>query len=178
MIVSFFFVLFRPSLVSETGNPGVCISTSYCPRSDHVVASYRPRVGSSDETMSSQSSSTQTGANNNSSGVDGLHVCLKRRGVDSHYQKLSSTRGWVDTIRLPRTAIIDFGEERKQLFASCDESTRELILQDPSSFTVSQRFPLASHHPLQDVKYAHTNGSGLLGLLTDDRLQLLRNESS
>ncbi|XP_024011506.1 E3 ubiquitin-protein ligase RFWD3 isoform X2 [Eutrema salsugineum] len=169
----------RPSLVSETENPGVCISSSYCPRSDHVVASYRPRVGSSDDTIPSQPSLTQTGIHNYSIGVvDGFHVCLKRRGVDSHYQKLSSSQASVDTIRLPRTAIIDLGEERKQLFASCDESTRELILQDPSSFAVSQRFPLASHHPLQDVKYAQVNGNGLLGLLTDDRLQLLRNESS
>lgn len=163
-------------MVSETENQGVCISSSYCPRSDHVVASYRPRVGSSDDTIPTQSSLSQTGVN--SIGVDGFHVCLKRRGADSHYQKLSSTHASVDTIRLPRTAIIDFGEERKQLFASCDESARELILQEPWSFTVSQRFPLASHHPLQDVKYAHVNGSGLLGLLTDDRLQLLRNESS
>ncbi|CAH2074327.1 unnamed protein product, partial [Thlaspi arvense] len=168
----------RPSLLSETGNPGVCISSSYCPRSDHIVASYRPRVVSSDDTIPTQPSSTQTGVNNSSIGVEGSHVCLKRRGVDSFYQKLSSTPASVDTIRLPRTAIIDFGEQRTQLFASCEESTRELILQDPSSFTVSQRLPLASHHPLQDVKYAHVNGSGLLGLLTDDRLQLLRNESS
>ncbi|XP_018470956.2 uncharacterized protein LOC108842520 [Raphanus sativus] len=167
----------RPSLVSETGNPGVCISSSYCPGSDHVVASYRPRVGSSDDNVSTQPTLTQTGAN--TIGVDGFHVCLKRRGVDSCYQKLSSTHASVDTIRLPRTAIIDFGEGgKKQLFASCEESTRQLILQDPSTFTVSQRFSLASHHPLQDVKYANMNGYTLVGLLTDDRLQLLRNESS
>ncbi|CAH8385626.1 unnamed protein product [Eruca vesicaria subsp. sativa] len=166
----------RPSLVSETGNPGVCISSSYCPRSDHVVASYRPRVGSSDDNVSTQPTLTQTGVN--TIGVDGLHVCLKRRSADSYYQKLSSTHASVDTIRLPRTAIIDFGEGgRKQLFASCEESTRQLILQDPSTFTVSQRFSLASHNPLQDVKYANMNGYTLLGLLTDDRLQLLRNES-
>lgn len=143
------------------------------------MASYRPRVGSSDDTVPTQPSLTQTGVNNgNSNGVDGFHVCLKRRGVDSYYQKLSSTQAIVDPIRLPRTSIIDFGEERKQIFASCDESTRELILQDTSTFAVSQRFPLTSHLPLQDVKYAHINGSGLLGLLTDDRLQLLRKESS
>lgn len=174
---AFFLCLFRPSLVSETGNPGVCISSSHCLRSDHVVASYRPRAGSSDENVSTQPTLTQTGAN--TIGVDGFHVCLKRRGVDSCYQKLSSTHASVDTIRLPRTAIIDFGEGgRKQLFASCEESTRQLILQDPSTFTVSQRFSLASHHPLQDVKYANMNGYTLLCLLTDDRLQLLRNESS
>jgi len=167
-----------PSLVSETGNPGVCISSSYCPRSNHIVASYRPRVGSSDDTVPTQPSLTQTGvSNSNSNGVDGFHVCHKRRGVDSYYQKLSSTQAIVDPIRLPRTAIIDFGGERKQLFASCDESTRELILQDPSTFTISQRLPLSSHLPLQDVKYCHVNGSDLLGLLTDDRLQILRNES-
>ncbi|KAL0874963.1 hypothetical protein Bca101_024668 [Brassica carinata] len=166
----------RPSLVSETGNPGVCISSSYCPRSDHVVASYRPRVGSSDDNVSTQPTLTQTGAN--TIGVDGFHVCFKRRGADSCFQKLSSTHASVDTIRLPRTAIIDFGQGgRKQIFASCEESTRQLILQDPSTFTVSQRFSLASHHPLQDVKYANMNGYTLLGLLTDDRLQLLRNES-
>ncbi|CAL9229050.1 unnamed protein product [Arabidopsis halleri] len=80
----------------------------------------------------------------------GFHVCLKRRGDGSYSQKQSSTQ-----------AI----------------STRELILQDPWSFAVSQRFSLSSHLPLQDVKYAHLNGSGLLGLLTDDRLQFLRSES-
>ncbi|CAN6838268.1 hypothetical protein Bca4012_047365 [Brassica carinata] len=165
----------RPSLVSETGNPGVCISSSYCPQSDHVVASYRPRVGSSDDTVSTQPTLTQTGAN--TIGVDGFHVCLKRRGF--RFQKLSSTHASVDTIRLPRTAIIDFGEGgRKQVFASCEESTRQLVLQDPSTFAVSQRFSLASHHPLQDVKYANVNGYTLLGLLTDDRLQLLRNEQT
>ncbi|CAN8257262.1 unnamed protein product [Cochlearia groenlandica] len=167
----------RPSLVSETGNPGVCISSSYCPHSDHVVASYRPRVGSSDGTVPTQPSLNQTGGVNNNC-VDGFHVSLKRKSVDSHYQKLSSTHASVDTIRLPRTAIIDFGEHKKQLFASCDESTHELVLQYPSSFAISQRFPLASHHLLQDVKYANKNGCGLLGLLTDDRLQLLRNESA
>lgn len=169
-----FFFCFRPSLVSETGNPGVCISSSYCPSSDHIVASYRPRVVSSDDTVPSQPWLSQTGVSNNNR-VDGSHVCLKRRGADSYYQKLSSTRAFVDNIRLPRTAIIDFGEERKQVFASCDESSRELILQDPSTFTVYQRLPLSSHLPLQDVKYGHLNGSGLLGLLTDDRFQLLRN---
>ncbi|KAG7553968.1 Zinc finger RING-type [Arabidopsis suecica] len=167
-----------PSLVSETGNPGICISSSYCPRSDHIVASYRPRVGSSDDTVPTQPSLTQTGANNsNSNGVDGFHVCHKRRGVDSYYQKLSSTQAIVDPIRLPRTAIIDFGGEGKELFASCDESTRFLIFQDPLTFTITQLFPLSSHLPLQDLKYADVNGSGLLGLLTDDRLQLLRKES-
>ncbi|XP_010456385.1 PREDICTED: uncharacterized protein LOC104737821 [Camelina sativa] len=104
-----------------------------------------------------------------------FHVCLKRRVDGSYSQKQSSTQAIVDTITLPRTAIIDFGEERRQLFASYDDFTRELILQDPSSFTVSQRFALSSPHLLQDVKYAHLNGSGLLGLLTDDRLQLLSN---
>ncbi|XP_010490825.1 PREDICTED: E3 ubiquitin-protein ligase RFWD3-like isoform X2 [Camelina sativa] len=168
-----------PSLISETGNTGVCISSSYCPRSDHIVASYRPRVGSSEDTVQTQPSLTQTGVNNsNSNGVDGFHVSLKRRGADSYYQKLSSTQAFVDNIRLPRTAIIDFGEgKNQQLFASCDESTRELILQDPLNFAVSQRFPLSSHLPLQDVKYAHVNGTGLLGLLNDEKLQLFRNES-
>ncbi|VYS65769.1 unnamed protein product [Arabidopsis thaliana] len=82
--------------------------------------------------------------------VDGFHVCLKRRGDGSYSQKQSSTQ-----------AI----------------STRELILQDPWSFAVSQRFALSSQLPLQDVKYANLNGSGLLGLLTNDRLQFLRSES-
>ncbi|KAL9278339.1 putative E3 ubiquitin-protein ligase RFWD3 [Arabidopsis thaliana] len=82
--------------------------------------------------------------------LDGFHVCLKRRGDGSYSQKQSSTQ-----------AI----------------STRELILQDPWSFAVSQRFALSSQLPLQDVKYANLNGSGLLGLLTNDRLQFLRSES-
>ncbi|KAG7549390.1 Zinc finger RING-type [Arabidopsis thaliana x Arabidopsis arenosa] len=149
------------TLVSVTRNLGICIASSYCPRSNHVVASYKRRVESSED----------------SNGVEGFHVCLRRRGDGSYSQKQSSTQPIVDSIGLPRTEIIDFGKERSQLFASYEESTRELILQDPWSFAVSQRFTLPSHLPLQDVKYANLNGSGLLGLLTDDRLQFLRSES-
>ncbi|XP_010495060.1 PREDICTED: E3 ubiquitin-protein ligase RFWD3-like [Camelina sativa] len=156
----------KPTLVSETRNLGTCTASSYCPRTSHVVATYRRRAESSDNTIP---------AVNSTDGVYGFHVGLKRRVDGTYSQKQSSTQAIVKTIILPKTAIIDFGMERRQLFASYDDSTRELILQDPSSFTVSQRFALSSPHLLQDVKYAHLNGSGLLGLLTDDRFQLLRN---
>ncbi|KAL1201524.1 hypothetical protein V5N11_002724 [Cardamine amara subsp. amara] len=128
-----------PSLVSDTRNSGFCIASSYCPRSNHVVATYRKKVEVSDDTVPTQ---TDVG---NSKGVEGFHVCLKRRG-DDNYQKLSSTQAFVDPICLQRTTFIDFGDERTQLFASCDKSTHELFLQEPSVFAVSQRLQLLRNH--------------------------------
>ncbi|XP_010424790.1 PREDICTED: uncharacterized protein LOC104709955 [Camelina sativa] len=152
----------RPTLVSETRNLGTCTASSYCPRTNHVVASYRRRTESSDNTIPAVDDNN---SNSTDGGVYGFHIGLKRRVEGTYSQKQSSAQAIVKTITLPKTAIIDFGKERRQLFASYDDSTRDLILQDPSSFTVSQRFALSSPHPLQDVKYAHLNGSGLLGLL-------------
>ncbi|XP_010543439.1 PREDICTED: E3 ubiquitin-protein ligase RFWD3 [Tarenaya hassleriana] len=162
----------RPSLVSGTGISGVCISSSYCPDSDHVVASFRPRVELSDESFSTQPSMAAFGVNSHF--VQGTFLCLKRTCVDA-YQTLSSTYAFVDNIRLPKTRILDLGE-KKQLFASCDESTHEVTLQELSSFDVTQRVNLASY-PLQDVKYRKVLGQGLLGLLSEDRVQLLRSGS-
>ncbi|GFS45728.1 transducin/WD40 repeat-like superfamily protein [Actinidia rufa] len=48
----------RPSLVPESENQGVCIALAYCPSSNHVVASFRPKVEMSGDMAVSQPSLT------------------------------------------------------------------------------------------------------------------------
>lgn len=146
---------------------GVCISLAYCPRSDDIVASYRPKFEMSNEMFVSQLSSTQSRVTGQ--GVVGSHVLFKRAG-SSCFQKSGSVYANVNDIRLPKSAIIDT-EDHKQLFASSNEATSELVLQELPSFTVCQRLK-SERHPLRDMKYTHAFSQGLLGCLTDDTLQI------
>ncbi|XP_022767275.1 E3 ubiquitin-protein ligase RFWD3 isoform X1 [Durio zibethinus] len=158
----------RPFLLSETGYQGVCISLSYCPISDNIIASYRPRIDFPNEMASSQPLLTPLIGR----GVQGSHVHLKRAGSNS-YQKLGVTCANVNDIRLPRSTIMNI-ENHGCLFASGDELTGELVLQELPSFTVVQRLKLPKH-PIHDVKYAQAFNGGLLGCLSEDILQLFRN---
>ncbi|KAK6231671.1 hypothetical protein SCA6_001744 [Theobroma cacao] len=160
----------RPFLVSETGNQGVCISLAYCPNSDDIIASYRPRIDFSNEMASSQPLLTPV----NGQGVQGSHVHLKRAGSNS-YQKLGVTCANVNDVRLPRFTIMNI-ENHVCLFASGDELTGELVLQKLPSFTVVQRVTLPKH-PIHDVKYSHAFDGGLLGCLSEDILQLFSNHA-
>ena len=102
-------------------------------------------------------------------GVQGSHVLYQRLGCRC-YQRLGSSCAAVDGTRMVKSAIID-RENQNPLFASGDEATNELALQELPSLTVIQR--LKSHrHPIWDVKYMHLVNSGLLGCLTTDTLQL------
>ncbi|XP_021289087.1 E3 ubiquitin-protein ligase RFWD3 [Herrania umbratica] len=160
----------RPFLVSETGNQGVCISLAYCPNSDDIIASYRPRIDFSNEMASSQPLLTPVIGQ----GVWGSHVHLKRAGSNS-YQKLGVTYANVNDVWLPRFTIMSIANH-VCLFASGDELTGELVLQKLPSFTVVQRVKLPKH-PIHDVKYSHAFDGGLLGCLSEDRLQLFSNHA-
>ncbi|KDP29173.1 hypothetical protein JCGZ_16562 [Jatropha curcas] len=162
----------RPSLVPQTGNQGVCISVAYCPSSDDIVATYRPRVEMSSEMTVSQPSLTPSPVAGQ--GVLGSQLHLKR--VGDEYQELGTACATVSNIRLPKSVIIDI-ENQKPLFAAGDEATCGLILQELPSFTFVQR--LMSHkHPICDVKYTSTLQPGLLGCLSSDMLQLFSSNLS
>ncbi|KAK4281516.1 hypothetical protein QN277_012997 [Acacia crassicarpa] len=155
-----------PCMIPETGSNGVCISFAYCPSSDDVVISYRPKFD-----MSTDGSLSQPSLNPSQvirQGVQGSHVLFKRLG-GSHFQPLGSSRANVSNIRLPKCVIMDIESESRWL-ASGDEGTCELVLQELPSFGVVQRLKLPDH--VRDLKYSSTLNHGLLGCLTGKSLQL------
>lgn len=155
----------RPFLVPETENRGVCISLAYCPSSDDIVSTFRPKVEMSNEIAVSQYSLTQSVMGQ---GMQGSHVLLKRVGGNC-YQKLGSSCANVSDVRLPRSAIIDL-QSHDPLFISGDEITHELVLKELPSFRVAQCIK-SQKHPLRDVKYSHDLSSHLLCCLSEDTLQ-------
>ncbi|TYI65541.1 hypothetical protein E1A91_D09G164600v1 [Gossypium mustelinum] len=160
----------RQPVVLETGNQGACISLAYCPSSDDIIASFRPRIDNSNEMAYSQHLLTPAIGQ----GVHGSHVHLKRFGSNC-YQKLAVTCANVNDVRLPRSAVMNI-ESHGCLFASGDELTGELVLQELPSFTVIQHLKLRKQ-PIYDVKYVHDVDGGLLGCLCDDILQLYGNHA-
>ncbi|KAK8496078.1 hypothetical protein V6N13_035098 [Hibiscus sabdariffa] len=160
----------RPFLVSEVGNQGACISLAYCPRSDDIVASFRPRIDNSVEIASSQALPIHALGQ----GVQGSHVHLKR--VESNcYQKLAVTCANVNDVRLPRSAVMNI-ENDGCLFVSGNELTCELVLQELPSFTVLQCLK-SQKQPIYDVKYAHACDGGFLGCLSEGILRLYSNRA-
>ncbi|KAB2066370.1 hypothetical protein ES319_A09G155500v1 [Gossypium barbadense] len=160
----------RRPVVLETGNQGACISLAYCPSSDDIIASFRPRIDNSNKMAYSQHLLTPAIGQ----GVQGSHVHLKRFGSNC-YQKLAVTCANVNDVRLPRSAVMNI-ESHGCLFASGDELTGELVLQELPSFTVIQHLKLRKQ-PIYDVKYVHDVDGGLLGCLCDDILQLYGNHA-
>ncbi|KAJ6993320.1 E3 ubiquitin-protein ligase RFWD3 [Populus alba x Populus x berolinensis] len=161
----------RPFLIPETTNQGVCVSLAYCASSDDIVVSYRPRVEMSNEVVSQTlfMPSPATGQ-----GVLGSHLHLKR--VGSNYEKLGIACSTVSGIRLPKSSIID-RQNQKPLFATGDEVSCGLILQELPSFTATQRLKPHQHF-IYDVKYTSTHSQGLLGCLSEDTVQLFSTKLS
>ncbi|KAK2981191.1 hypothetical protein RJ640_007125 [Escallonia rubra] len=157
-----------PYLVPESENQGVCISLASCPKSDDIVASFRPKVEMSSEMTLSQSFPTPS-TSLTGHGVQGSHVLYKRLG-GRRYQKLGSTCANVDDLRLPKSAILDRGNHNL-LFASADDTRRELVLQELPSLRAVQHLTSPSH-PIRDVKYTRVGEKELLSCLSDDMLQL------
>ncbi|XP_018842654.2 E3 ubiquitin-protein ligase RFWD3 [Juglans regia] len=156
-----------PFLVPQTDNQGVCISLAYSPSSDDIVASYRPKVEMSNMAFTQPA---LTPSQVIGQGVQGSHIFYNRVGSNC-FQKLGSASANVNDIRLPkRSAIIDV-ESQNRLFASGDEVTCELILQELPSFAAFQHLKIQKQH-ICDVKYTHALGQGLLSCLEEDRLQI------
>lgn len=154
----------RPDLVPESDNQGVCISLAYSNSSDYIVASYRPKIEVTRDLGVSQPMLTAAGQ-----AAMGSHVLYRKTGA--RYQKLGATCGNVSDIRVPiRSAIIN-GVYQNQVFASGDELTSELILQELPSQMVFKRLK-PKNCPIYDVKYSRVSSSGLLGCLSEDSFQL------
>uniref|UniRef100_A0A7C8YUU0 Cleavage/polyadenylation specificity factor A subunit N-terminal domain-containing protein n=1 Tax=Opuntia streptacantha TaxID=393608 RepID=A0A7C8YUU0_OPUST len=154
----------QPILVAGTGNQGVCISLAYCPNSDNIVATFRPKVDVPDETVISQLS--QAPFLNMGHHVQGSHVLVKRLG--SIYQTLGSTSANVPGIRLPKSTIVEL-DDSNSAFACGDEATSNLVLQGLPSLTFTQS--LQSYHPIRDVRYAASQKPGVICCLGQDRMQ-------
>ncbi|XP_052174977.1 uncharacterized protein LOC127789921 isoform X2 [Diospyros lotus] len=157
----------RLFLVPESENQGICIALAYCPTSNNIVASFRPKVEMSSDIAVSQPSPSPT-TSLTGQGVQGSHVLYRSVG-SIRYKKLGSVCANVDSIRLPKSAIIDRGHGIQ--FVSGDEVACELVLQELPSFMVAQRLKYQKH-PIRDVKYSRDLNSGLLTCLSEDILQL------
>ncbi|XP_051130324.1 uncharacterized protein LOC127250894 [Andrographis paniculata] len=154
----------RPFLIPESDKQGVCISVAYCPSTNDIVASYRPKIEPSAVEI------TQPTLAPCGQVTVGSHVLYKRLGC-SRYHKLGTTFANVSDIRFPKSAIID-GVYPKPVFVSGDEATNELTLQELPSLNAVEWFkPLKP--PIRDVKFARLPGSGLLSCLSEDSLYLL-----
>ncbi|GAB4833590.1 hypothetical protein Ancab_031833 [Ancistrocladus abbreviatus] len=154
-----------PFLIPEMDNQGVCISLAYCPGSDDIVATFRPKVETSNEFAFSQPIPTPSSIVG--SWVEGSHVLIKRRG--GSFGKSGSTFANVPSVHLPKSAIVGL-ENCHSLLAYGDEVTSNLVLRELPSLTVSQHFKI--HSPVRDVKYTPSLKTGLLSCLSGDHLQL------
>nr|KYP70909.1 RING finger and WD repeat domain-containing protein 3 [Cajanus cajan] len=159
----------RPLMIPETDNQGVCISLAYCPSSDEIVASYRPKFDMSMDVPLSQPSPTPL---TSGYGVQGTHVLFNR--MDSHhFQKAGSSYANVSKIRLPKCVIMDI-ENQSRVFASWDEVACELVLHELPSFRVLQQFKMLAQ--ARDLRYSPSHG--ILGCLSENSLQLFNSRHS
>ncbi|XP_027905558.1 E3 ubiquitin-protein ligase RFWD3 isoform X2 [Vigna unguiculata] len=159
----------RPLVVPETDNQGVCISLAYCPSSDDIVASYRPKFNMSMDVPLSQPLATPLIAGQ---GVQGTHVLFNRMG-SHHFQKVGSSHANVSKIRLPKCVIMDV-ESQSRLLASWDEVTCDLVLHELPSFRLLQQFKMPAQ--ARDLRYSHSHG--VLGCLSENTLQLFYSKHS
>lgn len=161
-------------MVPGSENQGVCISLACCPSSDEIVASFRPKVEMPSEVSDSQVLPTPvTSAVGRC--VMGSHVSYKCLSSQS-YQRQGSTCAYVDAVRLPKSAIIN-GKNNVSFFASGDEASRDIVLQElPSLMAVQRLYP--QKLPVRDIKFTHVGSAALLSCLCDDMLQLFAHNPS
>ncbi|KAF9594230.1 hypothetical protein IFM89_028887 [Coptis chinensis] len=157
----------RPFLIPKLENQGVCISVACCPSSDDIVASFRP-VQTSNDIISSQSPLTPS-PTVGGRGIQGSHVLIKRL-VGNCYQNVACTSANVNDVRLLKSAVVNV-ENCNPLFAYGDESTQGLSVYALPSLGILQNLK-PHHNPILDVKFAPTPGSGILGCISKDRLQV------
>ncbi|XP_011024368.1 PREDICTED: E3 ubiquitin-protein ligase RFWD3-like isoform X2 [Populus euphratica] len=158
----------RPFLVPGFENQGMCTSLAYGPLSDDIVASYHPKSKKSNATVNSQCIDPDLSPFPGSATL--CSQLLVKRISDSHYRNLGSTSAYLSNGHMARTAIINM-QNCFPLFAYGDEATRGLRLKELPSFNVTQNLK-PHHHPILDVKYAHNQDTGILGSVSEDKLQL------
>lgn len=159
----------RPALLPEMENQGVCISLACGSSCREIVASFRPKVELSNDSIPSQTTLSSSSPLYNS-GKIGSHVLI-RRVDDSSFQRHEIGYGYVSELRMSKSAII-CRDGNSPLFAYGDELTHGVCIWDLPSFQVHTS--LKPHqHPILDLKYQRiSTGPGFLGCISDDRLQL------
>ncbi|KAM7263937.1 hypothetical protein ACFE04_001620 [Oxalis oulophora] len=158
----------RPFLVPETANQGVCISLACCPTSDDIVASYRPKLQTFNDGALSQSQPSFTPSPSKEKGAVGSHSLLKRVSSKS-YQEMGFSLANLPNVRLPKSTIIDANQNN--LFVSGDESFGGVVLQELPALAVVQRLH-SQTYPILDIKYKAGLGQGLMGCLSENKLEL------
>lgn len=151
----------RPYLIPESEKQGVCISLAHS-GGDDIVASFRPKIEMATDMLVSPTPSTS------SIGVEGCHIFYKRSGARS-YQKTGSLRAQVDSIRLPKSSIIN---KQNPMFVYPNELTSDLIVHDVSNLTVVQRLKTPKTQHILDVKCTEIRNACVLGCLSGDIVQL------
>ncbi|XP_042389272.1 E3 ubiquitin-protein ligase RFWD3-like isoform X2 [Zingiber officinale] len=157
----------RPFLIPEMQNRGVCISLACCGSSDTAVATFRPKFGLLDDITPSQLSSSPVLVP--PSGKVGSHVLIE--GInDLDFETRQIGTSAVSNIRMPKSAICS---TRGDLLFTCgDETTNGVHIWQLPFF--NSRIELKPHpHPILDVRYdRRPDGDGLLGCISDNRLQV------
>ncbi|XP_073000647.1 uncharacterized protein [Typha latifolia] len=159
----------RPSLITPMDDLDICISLAYGTPTADIIASFRPKVDLSNDTLSSQTWGSPSPPISNS-GKLGSHVLFKRANGTS-FCKDQVCSGYVSKLRMSKSAII-CSETGPPLFAYGDESFYGVRIWHLPSF---QKYTdLKPHrHPILDLRYAASStGPGLLGCLSEEKLQL------
>ena len=163
---------FRPHLLTGVDNQRVCISLACAPPStDLLVASFRPKVGVSDDANTSQVYLSQTPSCPVGSGKLGHHSFIRRS--NGSFSEGTTCFGNVSEVRMSKSAIIPYGDNQ-HLFAYGDESLRGVRTWQLPSFAIHA--DLCSHwQPILDLRYAESPGGGrYLGCLSKGKLQVFR----
>lgn len=158
----------RPFLIPGMENQGVCTSLAYCDTSNDIIATFRPKVNTSSDTVASQPSisppSTVSGPV-----TWGSHILLKQAD-DASYQSHGLVQSCVSAVRFQKSAFIS-KQGYSPLFTYGDETTNGLSVRDLPSLEFVDSLGQNSS-PILDVKYAHSTTAGLLGCISEKKLQL------
>ncbi|PKA48243.1 E3 ubiquitin-protein ligase RFWD3 [Apostasia shenzhenica] len=159
----------RPFLIPEVEDRGICVSLACGSSSSDIVASFRPKILLPNDSLSSQTTLSSSSPAVLAAGKLGCHVSMKRVN-ETHFQKVDVAGGYVSEVRMSKSAII-CTEGNNPLFAYGDESYRGMCIWDLPSFQVHSRHP-PHQYPILDLKYSSYAGSGFLGCISENRLQV------
>ncbi|BAH91959.1 Os03g0108200 [Oryza sativa Japonica Group] len=163
----------RPKLLLGTDNQRVCISLACAPSSsDLLVASFRPKVETSEDATASQVYLSQT-PTPSGGGKLGYHSFIRRAGNSSSFTEDRTCSTLVSEIRMSKSAIIPYGNNQ-HLFAYGDESLRGVRTWRLPSFEMHSDLS-SLQQPVLDLRYAESSSGGrYLGYLSTEKLQVFR----
>ncbi|XP_071712003.1 uncharacterized protein [Rutidosis leptorrhynchoides] len=141
-----------------------CTSLAYgcSTTSENIIATYKPKIQGTDSARNRESSLI-----NGFAPSSVLHV---QRVRSSFYFKLGSTSAQLGDVGMVKSTIINV-DNCPPMFAYGHDVSNGLKLLKIPSLAVAQS--LKPHqHPVVDVKYSRSQGSCVLGCISEDKLQL------